>query len=134
MNSKTMQKFELSKEDVQTAVSEFIEKRFGKGGPVKVDVGVRIKTTGYGTAEHDTHVAEVTAVRDALPVDMPAGLEGGYDPVRDEKKEFSMEEFLSLARQELGEYVSVLGGQNDFTRGRHTWGEWFKQFHEYMSW
>lgn len=80
MNSKTTQRFELSKEDVQTAVSEFIEKRFGKGGPIKVDVGVKTVSVGYGMAEHDSHVAEVTAVRDAPPFNMPAGLEGGYDP------------------------------------------------------
>ncbi len=132
--AKTTQTFVLSKEDVQTAVSEFVEKRYGRGGAVKVDVGVKTVTVGYGTAERDSHVAEVTAVREAGAPAAPTGLEGGYDPIRDEKREFTLDEFLHVSIVELKGYADTFRDQNEFTRGKHTWNVWFRQFHEFMSW
>lgn len=61
---KTTQTFNLSEEDVQTAVAEFIEKRFGPGGKIAVSVSTRTVTTGYGQNETDTHVVTVSATRE----------------------------------------------------------------------
>lgn len=57
-----------------------------------------------------------------------------YNPIEDEKKEFSLEEFKELAKAELDKYAATFEGQNDFHKGKHTWGEWFSSFHRYMSW
>ncbi len=86
------------------AVSEFVEKRFRKPGPPP----------------------EVTRTMEEAAM--------GYDPIKDEKREFSFEEFVETASHELQQYKVALGGQNDFTRGKHTWNVWFRQFHEFMSW
>ncbi len=58
----------------------------------------------------------------------------GYDPVGDEKKELSLEEFAAAAKVELGDYVEVWRGENEFHSGKHTWEEWMRTFLQYMSW
>ena len=132
--SKTIQSFELSEEDVGTAVSEFIEKRHGAGPKIKVEVRVGVKTIGMGMSERDTHVVEVSASREAPAVPAPDVGQGGYDPIKDEKKEFTLDEFLHVSRVELSAYADTFRGQNDFHKEKHTWNEWFRSFHEYMSW
>jgi len=65
-SSKTKQSFELSEEDIKRAVSEFIEREYGAGAPLTVDVGVHTVTRGYGTNEHDAHEFSVTATREVV--------------------------------------------------------------------
>ena len=59
-----------------------------------------------------------------------------YDPIDDEKKEFTLEEFIETAKEELDSYKKTWAGPNtnDFHQGKHTWQEWFNTFHRYMSW
>ncbi len=127
MNSKTTQTFELSDEDVKTAIAEFVGKRYGAGGEVKV-------TTGMGMNEHDEMRVKVTATREPTPDHHPSGLDGGYDPIKDEKKEFTLDEFVTLSKWEIGGYANTFRGENDFHKMKHTWDEWFRSFHQYMSW
>ncbi len=131
---RTTQTFEVSAEDVKVAVAEFVEKRFGPGGEVRVSVDVETFTTGIGMNEHDEKRMVVKATREPGPDHRPPGLDGGYDPVRDEKKEFALDEFVTLARVEIGHYADTFRGRNDFHAAKHTWRDWFKSFHEYMSW
>jgi len=58
----------------------------------------------------------------------------GYDPVRDEKKEFTLDEFTSVAMLEVANYAETWRGVNPFHLAKHTWDEWFRSFREYMSW
>lgn len=60
---KTTQTFELSPEDIQVAISEFIESRFGAGGPVSVNTKVEHVCTGYSQFERNEHVVKITATR-----------------------------------------------------------------------
>ena len=65
MNTKTKQTFELSEEDVRTAIAEFIENRFGAGSELTVSIGFKTVSTGYGMNERDDQVMRVTAAREA---------------------------------------------------------------------
>jgi hypothetical protein len=58
----------------------------------------------------------------------------GYDPIKDEKKEFTLEEFTSVAMLEVADYAETWRGVNPFHLAKHTWDEWFRSFREYMSW
>lgn len=58
----------------------------------------------------------------------------GYDPIEDEKKEFSLDEFASAAMHEISEYAETWRGVNPFHLAKHTWDEWFQSFRGYMFW
>jgi hypothetical protein len=64
---KTTQTFDLSEEDVQTAVAEFIEKRFGPGGDPKVSVRTRrqcaLTAPFMMSSPHTGHGSTVSAPR-----------------------------------------------------------------------
>lgn len=59
-----------------------------------------------------------------------------FNPIKDEKKVFSLEEFITLAKEELDEYQEEWSGpnSNDFHDQPHTWDEWWNAFHRYISW
>lgn len=57
-----------------------------------------------------------------------------YNPIEDEKKEFTLAEFIAVALEELSEYEKTWTEANDFHQQPHTWDEWWKAFHHYMSW
>lgn len=57
-----------------------------------------------------------------------------YDPIEDEKKEFTLEEWVDLIKDELDSYVKVWKDQNEFHMGKHTWTVWLNSFIQYMSW
>ncbi len=57
-----------------------------------------------------------------------------YDPIKDEKKLFSLDEFVNLAKSELDKYNETWKDVNEFHKGKHTWSEWFNGFLQYMSW
>lgn len=59
-----------------------------------------------------------------------------YDPFDDEKKQFTLKEFIATAKEELDAYEKEWSppDTNDFHEGKHTWDEWFSTFHRYMSW
>lgn len=65
METKTTQTFDLSHDDVETAVAQFIEKKFGKGAPITVSIRAVPRTTGFGMNESTTYVAEISAKREA---------------------------------------------------------------------
>jgi hypothetical protein len=79
---KTTQTFNLSEEDVQTAVSEFVEGRFGPGGKITVSVGTRTVTTGYGQSERDTQVVAISAAREPVPAEQRVTLQTSADEAR----------------------------------------------------
>jgi hypothetical protein len=58
------QKFELSDDHVKEAITEWIEKQFGKGKPITVSLSAKTITTGIGPGEHDIAVVEVSASRE----------------------------------------------------------------------
>lgn len=58
----------------------------------------------------------------------------GHDPIEDEFKLYSLEEFVETAKSELDTYKEEFKDANDFQRGSHTWDEWFASFKRYMSW
>lgn len=62
--TKTTQTFNLSTADLEAAVKEWIETHHGKGNALTVSVKVETRTTGYGMAEQDEHVASVSASRE----------------------------------------------------------------------
>lgn len=57
-----------------------------------------------------------------------------YDPVEDENKQFTFEEWAELAKAEIDTYVKVCRDQNDFYKKPNTWREWMNSFINYMSW
>lgn len=58
-----------------------------------------------------------------------------YDPLGDEQKQFSLEEFIAVAKEELDGYQKVFGNpKNEFHSQPHTWQEWWNAFHRFMSW
>lgn len=59
---------------------------------------------------------------------------GDYDPVRDEKREFTLREWAGQLKRAVDGYVEDFEGANDFHKGKHTWLEWMGSFARYMSW
>ncbi len=59
-----------------------------------------------------------------------------YDPLKDEKKEFSLKDWADSAKEEIDSYVKDWEepDSNDFHRQKHTWSEWMNAFMRYMSW
>lgn len=57
-----------------------------------------------------------------------------YNPIRDEHKEFTHEEWISVAKDALDEYSTSLKNANDFQKGKHTFDTWMASFKRYMSW
>jgi len=57
-----------------------------------------------------------------------------FNPIRDEKKQLTLEEFTEIATSELDKYQKEFAGSNEFHNTSHTWSEWFSAFHRYMSW
>lgn len=64
MNTKTTQSWELSQDDIKTAIAEWLEKKFGAGKPITVSINVRTVSTGFGAGEGYDHVAEIVAKRE----------------------------------------------------------------------
>lgn len=57
-----------------------------------------------------------------------------YDPIKDEKKEFTLEEWADTLIAEIRRYVQQWKDANEFHKEKHTWTEWAKSFWRYMSW
>ena len=57
-----------------------------------------------------------------------------FDPIRDEKKEFTLEEWVNLVQNELRAYHEEWEDSNEFHKKKHTWAEWHNAFVRYMSW
>lgn len=59
-----------------------------------------------------------------------------HDPIDDEKKHYTLEEFIAVAKEELDSYQKEWSGTkaNLYHRQSHTWQEWWETFHRYMSW
>lgn len=57
-----------------------------------------------------------------------------HNPIEDELKQYSLEEFIETAKAELDKYQEEFKGANDFQKGKHTWNEWPAAFARYMSW
>lgn len=57
-----------------------------------------------------------------------------YDPIEDEKKEFSLEEWAEAIKAEIDDYVKTWKDQNEFHQGKHTWTQWLNAFIQYISW
>ncbi len=57
-----------------------------------------------------------------------------FDPIRDEKKQYTMEQFLQIMK----ELTKDLGGDpadhNDWQKQPHTFDEWFGSFVRWKSW
>ncbi len=53
------------------------------------------------------------------------------NPIKDEKTEYGLDEFVTLVKAEFERYADTFRGQN---QGKHRWEEWMRSFHEYMSW
>lgn len=82
--------------------------------------------------EHQNIVKAVfAAMAEQKPVIVPVP---EYDPIKDEKKPFTLEEFTATAKKELDQYTATFKDANDYHKQPHTWNEWWKSFHEYMSW
>lgn len=64
MNTKSTQSWELSKEDVQEAVANWLEDKFGLGKPITVSLRAVAVSTGFGMNEGTSYEVEVTAKRD----------------------------------------------------------------------
>lgn len=76
---------------------------------------------------HQTLLVEVERLR------APA-TQLNHDPIKDEKKLYTLAEFIDIAKHEIDLYNFEFNDQNDFHRQSHTWNEWFTSFHQYMSW
>lgn len=59
-----------------------------------------------------------------------------YDPINDEKKEFSFEEWQKELADAVAEYKKAFVDEPyaDFFKKPHTWREWMNSFIEFMSW
>ena len=54
-----------------------------------------------------------------------------HNPVDDEYKQYTLAEFVEVAKKELDDYQSQ---SNDAHVTTHTWDEWMGSFKRYMSW
>jgi hypothetical protein len=57
--------FELSDDDIKTAIEEYIVKRFGDGEPLVVHVVAKSVLKGFGSGEYEDYEVKVTATRNA---------------------------------------------------------------------
>ena len=60
-----------------------------------------------------------------------------FNPMEDEKKEYSLAEFTAIAKASLDKYQedwSPPNQSNDWHEGKHTYYEWYNSFNRYMSW
>lgn len=57
-----------------------------------------------------------------------------YSPIDDEKKPFTMAEFVKELKDAADQYEADLADANEFTRAPHTFDEWMIAFGGYMSW
>ena len=64
MRTNSIQSFELNDLDVAEAIKEWIEKKFGPGNPISVDVSTNPVTCGFGPGEHTEYRVKITAKRD----------------------------------------------------------------------
>ncbi len=55
-----------------------------------------------------------------------------YDVLQDENKQFSAEDFVAAAKQELDDWL-VEHNKTLAASKSYTWIEWFKNFFNYMS-
>lgn len=62
------------------------------------------------------------------------GMDLNHDPFDDERKPYTLDEFVAVAKAELDKYAEEWRGQNDYYRQSHTWDEWMNGFLQYMSW
>ena len=59
----------------------------------------------------------------------------GYDPIRDEKKPYTFEEFITEAKACLDDYREIWREEpNEYHAGSHTFDEWMATFGRWMSW
>lgn len=65
--TRTTQRFDLSDADVKEAIAEWVERKFGGGNPITVDVDARAITTGFGMNESTGYVVKVSATRKLGP-------------------------------------------------------------------
>lgn len=58
-----------------------------------------------------------------------------YDPM-DEKRQFTLEEFIAVVLHELEDYRKVWSEEprNQYHVQTHTWNEWWDSLHKYWSW
>ena len=57
-----------------------------------------------------------------------------YDPIVDEKKPFTLNEWAASCKSEIDKYLVVFGeNPNEFHSSSHSWDEWSKSFWHYMS-
>jgi len=59
-----------------------------------------------------------------------------YDPITEEKKPFTQEEWAAELKEAVDEYVKAFSKEprNAFHSQPHTFDEWLMSFHRYMSW
>ena len=58
-----------------------------------------------------------------------------YDPIRDEHRQFTFDEFIGAAKEALDEYHTTFSERkNEYHSQTHTWSEWFNTFIGYVSW
>lgn len=57
-----------------------------------------------------------------------------HNPILDDKRQYILEQFIATAKAELDEYQKTWTDSNEYHRQPHTWNEWWKTFHRYMSW
>jgi hypothetical protein len=59
-----------------------------------------------------------------------------YDPINDEKKPFTQEEWATELKEAVDDYVKTFSKEpvNTFHGQTHTFNEWMASFHRYMSW
>lgn len=58
----------------------------------------------------------------------------GYDPIRDETKEFGLQEWADTLCHEVQRYALESKDTNDYHVQNHTWDAWMATFARYMSW
>ena len=57
-----------------------------------------------------------------------------YDPIGDEHKLFTLDEWVDTLCSEVRHYGIEWRGSNRYHVEKHTWSEWMGTFARYMSW
>lgn len=57
-----------------------------------------------------------------------------FDPIKDEDKPMSLQEWAKEAKDAIDEYVSTFDSGNEFHKKPHPWKEWMNSFIRWSSW
>ncbi len=57
-----------------------------------------------------------------------------YDPIKDEKKPMTLQQWVQEMKDAVDEYATTFDDGNEFHKNEHCWSEWMSSFIRWASW